>query len=260
MISVYPRWRGEHGGSLPVVVSGAGLSPLARGTRGGSTKHILSRRFIPAGAGNTGVSVTSTPAVSGLSPLARGTLCVKLYAVLLCRFIPAGAGNTSDAYLIITGYQVYPRWRGEHLCDNAYSLIFSGLSPLARGTHKHHYQRNHVFRFIPAGAGNTRTHRSQPILAAVYPRWRGEHINGLTSATGDVGLSPLARGTPVNKLQAERISRFIPAGAGNTREPVFVFQHETVYPRWRGEHAKLGGDIFENAGLSPLARGTRRVV
>ena len=196
---------------------------------------------------------------SGLSPLARGTLNISIVAGDRRRFIPAGAGNTFPTQPGIDQAAVYPRWRGEHSAARCGMENENGLSPLARGTHKHHYQRNHVFRFIPAGAGNTRTHRSQPILAAVYPRWRGEHINGLTSATGDVGLSPLARGTPVNKLQAERISRFIPAGAGNTREPVFVFQHETVYPRWRGEHAACWSVISCSAGLSPLARGTHDV-
>ncbi|ESH03461.1 hypothetical protein SEEGA711_26035, partial [Salmonella enterica subsp. enterica serovar Gaminara str. ATCC BAA-711] len=30
-----------------------------------------------------------------------------------------------------------------------------------------------------------------------------------------------------------------------------------VYPRWRGEHIKVGDDIVTWCGLSPLARGTR---
>ncbi|HAW3590593.1 TPA: hypothetical protein JZE19_001883 [Escherichia coli] len=32
-------------------------------------------------------------------------------------------------------------------------------------------------RFIPAGAGNTPTFHEIRALAAVYPRWRGEHVN-----------------------------------------------------------------------------------
>ena len=31
--------------------------------------------------------------------------------------------------------------------------------------------------------------------------------------------------------------RFIPAGAGNTREPLARGAPPAVYPRWRGEHA-----------------------
>ncbi len=56
-LTVYPRWRGEH---LPIVVSAAsehGLSPLARGTLADSDNQLQRVRFIPAGAGNTDVSV-----------------------------------------------------------------------------------------------------------------------------------------------------------------------------------------------------------
>ncbi len=51
---VYPRWRGEHFAlvlSLPPII---GLSPLARGTHGLRQVVVSKRRFIPAGAGNTG--------------------------------------------------------------------------------------------------------------------------------------------------------------------------------------------------------------
>ena len=70
------------------------------------------------------------------------------------------------------------------------------------------------------------------------------------------GLSPLARGTRPQTEREEEITRFIPAGAGNTYEirPLTVVC--AVYPRWRGEHAAadVNGDM--NNGLSPLARGT----
>ncbi len=52
-ISVYPRWRGEHGIYWQNMGSPDGLSPLARGTRDLIVISILNLRFIPAGAGNT---------------------------------------------------------------------------------------------------------------------------------------------------------------------------------------------------------------
>ena len=56
------------------------------------------------------------------------------------------------------------------------------------------------------------------------------------------------------------MSRFIPAGAGNTRLSSVNFIIHPVYPRWRGEH--IGGSVVmqARAGLSPLARGTHRLI
>ncbi|HBA7591131.1 TPA: hypothetical protein J1Y54_000058 [Escherichia coli] len=53
-----------------------------------------------------------------------------------------------------------------------------------------------LFRFIPAGAGNSEKPSLALLNVPVYPRWRGEllKINGRDIAFR--GLSPLARGTP----------------------------------------------------------------
>ncbi len=64
------------------------------------------------------------------------------------------------------------------------------------------------------------------------------------------------RGTLHGPSQFGDISRFIPAGAGNTiLEPV-PHLLIAVYPRWRGEHGLPVGSASRYAGLSPLARGT----
>ncbi len=52
-MAVYPRWRGEHVRLRTLINGYYGLSPLARGTQGGSNAVIMPPRFIPAGAGNT---------------------------------------------------------------------------------------------------------------------------------------------------------------------------------------------------------------
>ena len=53
LISVYPRWRGEHAVNALRSILNAGLSPLARGTHLIVVVVDLPERFIPAGAGNT---------------------------------------------------------------------------------------------------------------------------------------------------------------------------------------------------------------
>ncbi len=132
--SVYPRWRGEHTDCGICSVQILGLSPLARGTLNHQPDHQLPHRFIPAGAGNTGITVIHWPPISvyprwrgehgrsqrlangppGLSPLARGTPRHQHDIAGCNRFIPAGAGNTEYSAGAQAEVAVYPRWRGEH--------------------------------------------------------------------------------------------------------------------------------------------------
>ena len=172
------------------------------------------------------------------------------------RFIPAGAGNTSHEVMKVRGRSVYPRWRGEHTSNTTVSASATGLSPLARGTHSAEFQTAYFRRFIPAGAGNTSCALVPRSHQAVYPRWRGEHMMSGSGIRWSYGLSPLARGTLCPAETRRRRSRFIPAGAGNTRHRRHPSKHRSVYPRWRGEHTTAGQASVNLAGLSPLARGT----
>ncbi len=214
---VYPRWRGEHPNGSALSYPQIGLSPLARGTLKVLKNIGFRTRFIPAGAGNTGVipiaarnaavyprwrgehdkSLTKNNSTPGLSPLARGTLTEVMVETQNFRFIPAGAGNTAPLKICTKAIAVYPRWRGEHYFCNAQRYSRIGLSPLARGTLAKQTSGYAWCRFIPAGAGNTKFILINTAFVSVYPRWRGEHRRGLTSRPSQTGLSPLARGTPV---------------------------------------------------------------
>ncbi|OUH97683.1 hypothetical protein AZZ68_002651 [Klebsiella pneumoniae] len=152
---------------------------------------------------------------------------------------------------------VYPRWRGEHSVHALLDPAAYGLSPLARGTPSGNVPGSTGRRFIPAGAGNTRSPHARHFIRAVYPRWRGEHLLHPPGVRGAVGLSPLARGTRRINSQVQRPPRFIPAGAGNTFISIPIKSKPSVYPRWRGEHRAKGKKMRELIGLSPLARGTR---
>ncbi len=152
---------------------------------------------------------------------------------------------------------VYPRWRGELTNAAHQGVSSSGLSPLARGTR---HMPDHMCsngRFIPAGAGNSRCMTGKPQTGAVYPRWRGELAALFSLKTIKLGLSPLARGTLISLAIINRLTRFIPAGAGNSRARGDSGRACTVYPRWRGELAGMLRSVFDKLGLSPLARGTQ---
>ncbi len=134
----------------------------------------------------------------------------------------------------------------------------SGLSPLARGTQGLNKYQSIQCRFIPAGAGNTQHSGNICHPSPVYPRWRGEHPGTPTRQHYHFGLSPLARGTQGHKKEPLYRRRFIPAGAGNTPGRPSDYFGVSVYPRWRGEHVTPSSPPLSTAGLSPLARGTRR--
>ena len=152
---------------------------------------------------------------------------------------------------------VYPRWRGEHPGLPSAWCTRHGLSPLARGTQRPRQELKALWRFIPAGAGNTGSgddrHSGQP----VYPRWRGEHSYCPIFVVWLHGLSPLARGTRTAHASGSAERRFIPAGAGNTYFESQRPLNSTVYPRWRGEHGSTRQSPAGKCGLSPLARGTQ---
>ncbi len=151
---------------------------------------------------------------------------------------------------------VYPRWRGELTNAAHQGVSSSGLSPLARGTR---HMPDHMCsngRFIPAGAGNSRCMTGKPQTGAVYPRWRGELCHWFHAGRAKIGLSPLARGTPILEFVIWTPMRFIPAGAGNSNIPGDNQPAYSVYPRWRGELKVAGTPRAVNVGLSPLARGT----
>ncbi len=131
-----------------------------------------------------------------------------------------------------------------------------GLSPLARGTLVANCRMFDFFRFIPAGAGNTLMNSQSANNKSVYPRWRGEHMLCDIRVCALFGLSPLARGTHNVITSRLAISRFIPAGAGNTVSLRRETRSAPVYPRWRGEHQEGSGRVQIVRGLSPLARGT----
>ena len=174
----------------------------------------------------------------GSSPLARGTRDRGADQQRQNRFIPAGAGNTTRCTRGPGRHAVHPRWRGEHL--------------------KTQYRDMASERFIPAGAGNTSARCRYCASAAVHPRWRGEHTVTLCRCCTSAGSSPLARGTHHLAARRHPLSRFIPAGAGNTETGSTPHLSKAVHPRWRGEHPIALFKVEIVAGSSPLARGTLR--
>ncbi len=152
---------------------------------------------------------------------------------------------------------VYPRWRGEHTDCGICSVQILGLSPLARGTLNHQPDHQLPHRFIPAGAGNTGITVIHWPPISVYPRWRGEHCNSLISDLPRLGLSPLARGTPVPGRGCISILRFIPLARGTRDGSGYYTRRRRFIPLARGTRC---GSInwSANPRFIPAGAGTRR--
>ena len=215
MSSVHPRRRGEHWMLIRGQSAGSGSSPQARGTPPSFISNRRMLRFIPAGAGNTASTAAAAALptvhprrrgehvllrndcrpVAGSFPQARGTPPAAADCPRQSRFIPAGAGNTLTLAARGTWTAVHPRRRGEHVRRRRLSPAQDGSSPQARGTLKSHRSYYSYYRFIPAGAGNTRRGGPALISQPVHPRRRGEHAQGQIQMDANYGSSPQARGT-----------------------------------------------------------------
>ena len=172
--AVHPRIRGERETLLRITDLSDGSSPHTRGTRMRSKPGRISRRFIPAYAGNahadqrgrhvhavhprirgerdagTGVGTGAT----GSSPHTRGTLVIHAVHLGQIRFIPAYAGNASCLRRHAESMTVHPRIRGERARAGIGHEVEAGSSPHTRGTRVLIQHDSEIQRFIPAYAGN----------------------------------------------------------------------------------------------------------
>ncbi len=275
--AVHPRACGEHRRRRFRCVLARGSSPRMRGTLVDFVGGDGDGRFIPAHAGNTACPNTDpgTPpvhpracgehhhrvhlvrVVDGSSPRMRGTLGQGNIALAPVRFIPAHAGNTLAQPAPGQAPPVHPRACGEHYVFQAPPLLRAGSSPRMRGTPPAQTSHSELGRFIPAHAGNTHSFAATPRAAAVHPRACGEHRDtGIGTGIG-TGSSPRMRGTPPPLRRMGRVTRFIPAHAGNTVPRRPERKKSTVHPRACGEHRRFFAVASSLFGSSPRMRGTR---
>ena len=134
--------------------------------------------------------------------------------------------------------------------------VSSGSSPRGRGTESTLASRCQQARFIPAWAGNSDVSVRKIHPRAVHPRVGGEQAAVYPPSRSTPGSSPRARGTDLLDLLSKVLCRFIPAWAGNSREPARPYPWQPVHPRVGGEQALRRHWPSICAGSSPRGRGT----
>ena len=253
-----------------------GSSPHTRGTPLHSSITVVSRRFIPAYAGNArrsipnrtryavhprirgerGLSQQYNLSCRGSSPHTRGTLYRRTPILGRPRFIPAYAGNAVQHRPASGQNAVHPRIRGERGHHSASDSATAGSSPHTRGTRCFVIHDAFGSRFIPAYAGNAPPTAHPWQRPAVHPRIRGERNTVGKSVPKIYGSSPHTRGTRVDQPLRRRLRRFIPAYAGNAPWHFNRLDAESVHPRIRGERPLNNVDDEFFTGSSPHTRGT----
>ena len=107
----------------------------------------------------------------------------------------ACAGNSHSCWIFNINQSVHPRLRGELNIYDHFLSSYGGSSPLTRGTPKTALIMPFIQRFIPAYAGNSSSIRFVIGSVSVHPRLRGELTDPEADENGQIGSSPLTRGT-----------------------------------------------------------------
>ena len=171
----HPRVCGEHPCPSVQRIGGNGSSPRMRGARPTPTPKCLASRIIPAYAGSTLCSASSTeyakdhPRVcgehigiqrrvgilGGSSPRMRGAPLFCTFQAFQLGIIPAYAGSTNQLMTLYICYRDHPRVCGEHMAVGDEPGGIAGSSPRMRGALAILDLLAGRARIIPAYAGST---------------------------------------------------------------------------------------------------------
>ncbi len=271
----HPRSRGEYLVELFRGVGEQGSSPLSRGIPPDITTTMMTRRIIPALAGNTPTTTSKTSPASdhprsrgeypelykntikgmGSSPLSRGICREECHRRRGRRIIPALAGNTAVWFVHLLRWGDHPRSRGEYVAFTHSDAYTFGSSPLSRGIPGQHGIPGRVVRIIPALAGNTSATSGPHTAQPDHPRSRGEYCLTGKFPPLILGSSPLSRGILGLEPAHEFERGIIPALAGNTVSTRIVAASRWDHPRSRGEYGDAARSMMGAMGSSPLSRG-----
>ena len=261
------------------VNSGSGLSPRVRGNPHDLKNALLSRRSIPACAGEPyagalpGISAGVYPrvcggtvdgkcrpaSITGLSPRVRGNPLPAAGRRGLPGSIPACAGEPIRSWRSKRASPVYPRVCGGTLPGGRRLPPRQGLSPRVRGNRGVVALGVGAGGSIPACAGEPCAGGNIPSPGQVYPRVCGGTVGDDPGRAPLRGLSPRVRGNPVqNEIQLAGL-RSIPACAGEPQHTSSGGGPDRVYPRVCGGTLANFAHFGNGEGLSPRVRGNPRL-
>ena len=271
----YPRMGGGYKLENQVSTQGQGLSPHGRGIQLRCLVQLGRAGPIPAWAGDTSTSTSTTgfsgayprmgggyasqtlpgSAYTGLSPHGRGIPARIAVSESYFGPIPAWAGDTRPCCARYSLRRAYPRMGGGYCNGSCSCESPRGLSPHGRGI-----QINDRLCFapigpIPAWAGDTRGVRRGRRACRAYPRMGGGYTVRSWATIPVSGLSPHGRGIQ-DRRDFELVEAGpIPAWAGDTEGCAPADGAVGAYPRMGGGYIANSSCLMLLEGLSPHGRG-----
>ena len=169
--------------------------------------------------------------------------------------IPACAGEPPSTTRLTNSCTVYPRVCGgtDTVARRVSPMV--GLSPRVRGNHELTALRKQFDGSIPACAGEPSTQPPHRPGSGVYPRVCGGTRVAETVRLASPGLSPRVRGNRLPSDGAHRLSRSIPACAGEPTSGSPGAAPSAVYPGVCGGTFSPLMPTWIKTGLSPRVRG-----
>ena len=193
----------------------------------------------------------------GLSPRVRGNRAKSACAPAAKGTIPACAGEPKVAPVQGGVALDYPRvCGGTRPIRNPASPVW-GLSPRVRGNPLCPSRHIPGAQTIPACAGEPYRQTARTAVEMDYPRVCGGTCRGAARPCKCGGLSPRVRGNRVSVERTHKVTRTVPACAGEPRANGNHIARRRDCPRVCGGTSFPRGRPGLPTGLSPRVRGNR---
>ena len=254
-----------------------GSSPRVRGKRRPRPRVPGNHGLIPARAGKTTPSPTSSPPDPAHPRACGENLHGPVVRAGRGGLIPARAGKTRPASRWASPSTAHPRACGENPGGRRGGGAPPGSSPRVRGKRRGHTATHRPLRLIPARAGKTYRLRGTRNRRGAHPRACGENFVPMLRGHFGDGSSPRVRGKRVlggerydwggssPRVRGKRPStkgmirreRLIPARAGKTKRRLSAARMRSAHPRACGENLGIRTAQHTLCGSSPRVRGKR---
>ena len=264
------RQQGQEGGSSPRVrgklrravpmQSGLRIIPARAGQTSRSSVRTSCFPDHPRACGANELMATTLKQFNGSSPRVRGKRLAVADRLLTNRIIPARAGQTKTLLPTFCPHSDHPRACGANCPAGKSRGCVYGSSPRVRGKRTPNNAAISCGRIIPARAGQTDGAVRPPRRCPDHPRACGANGHTVVQQFFVIGSSPRVRGKPVQRGVHQRVSRIIPARAGQTPRPSVRLPLPPDHPRACGANQPVRRDDGLRPGSSPRVRGKPHAV